>query len=135
MKNYEKPVVMVNEGLAEGVYAASGQPGHWTMNAKAVQKLNGEEIWEVKLVGVTGVVDDDSDKGIKLEIYFDRTIDSVSWNAQGGYAQSVEASGSTVTINWANAWCRHTDSQTIITAISLKPIGAVVMGYSVICYH
>jgi len=24
MKNYEKPVVMVNEGLAEGVYAASG---------------------------------------------------------------------------------------------------------------
>ena len=31
MKNYEKPVLLVNEELAEGVYAASGSI-HWNLS-------------------------------------------------------------------------------------------------------
>lgn len=31
MKNYERPIVMINEDLAEGVYAASGSSDCWTI--------------------------------------------------------------------------------------------------------
>ncbi len=37
MKNYEKPVVVVNEGLAEGVYAASG----------SVRAIGDDGCWQV----------------------------------------------------------------------------------------
>lgn len=47
MKNYEKPVVMVNEGLAEGVYAASG----------GVQVFGTDECWKVNYVGFTSHAD------------------------------------------------------------------------------
>lgn len=46
MKGYEKPMVMVADGLSEGVYAASGASGDtssdcWTVSGKSVQDWNG----------------------------------------------------------------------------------------------
>lgn len=39
MKNYEKPVVLANEELAEGVYAGSGEGDCWTI------KLTQDQVW------------------------------------------------------------------------------------------
>ncbi|MCR4649827.1 MAG: hypothetical protein K5776_12200 [Lachnospiraceae bacterium] len=42
MKNYEKPMVLSNEELAEGVYAASGNEGVcWTISYVVSQEWNG----------------------------------------------------------------------------------------------
>ena len=41
MKNYEKPVVLVNEELAEGVYAGSGDGDCWTIELKEDQQFGG----------------------------------------------------------------------------------------------
>ncbi len=42
MKNYEKPMVLSNEELAEGVYAASGNEGVcWTVDYVMTQDWNG----------------------------------------------------------------------------------------------
>ncbi len=54
MRGYEKPVVMVNHGVSEGIYAASGTAGSadcWTVEAYSVQDWNGDShVFEVKCV-------------------------------------------------------------------------------------
>lgn len=50
---YEKPIVLVNEELAEGVYAASGAESAkcWTVVAPSVQDWNGSHhVFEVQCV-------------------------------------------------------------------------------------
>lgn len=52
MKNYEKPIVVANDELAEGVYAASGagEADCWTISAKSVQDWNGSHhVFEVTI--------------------------------------------------------------------------------------
>lgn len=39
--NYIKPVIMLNEDLAEGVYTASGEADCWTIEVKSDQEWNG----------------------------------------------------------------------------------------------
>lgn len=49
MKKYEKPVVLVNEELAEGVYAASGDC--WTGSVTNEQKWNGSHHeFEIRII-------------------------------------------------------------------------------------
>lgn len=49
MKNYEKPVVTMNENTSEGVYLASGEPECWTINPKSVQDWNGSaHVFEIE---------------------------------------------------------------------------------------
>lgn len=62
MKKYEKPVVMINEELAEGVYAASGMTGPtgtqdcWSFDIYPVQDWNGSHrVFEIKLRHHTGL--------------------------------------------------------------------------------
>lgn len=53
MKTYERPIVLVNEELAEGVYAASGAGSAdcWTIDPYSVQDWNGSHhVFEVKIV-------------------------------------------------------------------------------------
>ena len=53
MKTYEKPVVLANEELAEGVYAASGAEGGdcWTVDPVSVQDWNGSHhVFEIRCV-------------------------------------------------------------------------------------
>lgn len=62
MKNYEKPIVVINEELAEGVYAASGFTGPigtsdcWSFDVKDIQAWNGSHhIFEIHLTHHTGL--------------------------------------------------------------------------------
>ncbi len=51
MKSYEKPIVVVNDGLSEGVYAASGTGDCWTVVAPSVQDWNGSHhVFEIQCV-------------------------------------------------------------------------------------
>ena len=53
MKNYERPIVTINEGLAEGVYAASGMSNVdcWIPSWKDTQAWNGwAHEFEIKVV-------------------------------------------------------------------------------------
>lgn len=43
MKKYVKPMVEVNEDLAEGIYAASGDSGCWTINSVNKESGGGHE--------------------------------------------------------------------------------------------
>lgn len=59
MNGYEKPIVMVNEGLSEGVYAASGATEAadcWTVDPVSVQDWNGSHhVFEIRCVHSTAV--------------------------------------------------------------------------------
>ena len=59
MKGYEKPMVMVNDGLSEGVYAASGATEAadcWTVDPVSVQDWNGSHhVFEIRCVHSTAV--------------------------------------------------------------------------------
>lgn len=62
MKKYEKPIVMINEDLAEGVYAASGLTGPagtsdcWSFDVTSVQEWNGShQVFQVHLVHHTNL--------------------------------------------------------------------------------
>ena len=56
MKNYEKPVILANDELAEGVYLGSGEPDCWTIDAHVAQEWNGShKIFEVTIVHSTGL--------------------------------------------------------------------------------
>ena len=49
MKKYEKPIVMINEGMSEGVFAASGEAECWTIECVSVQDWNGSHhVFEVR---------------------------------------------------------------------------------------
>ena len=51
MKNYMKPVSLVNEELNEGIYAASGSTDCWTIDAQSVQDWNGSHnVFQVSCV-------------------------------------------------------------------------------------
>lgn len=51
MKVYEKPIVLVSEGAAEGVFAASGEPECWTIDVVSAQNWSGSHhVFEVHCV-------------------------------------------------------------------------------------
>lgn len=80
MKKYEKPVVMINEELAEGVYAASGMmtgptgtQDCWSFDVYPVQDWNGSHrVFEIKLRHHTGLehISDASN----VSVTFDRDL-------------------------------------------------------------
>ncbi len=71
MSNYEKPVILVNEELAEGVYAASGNC--WSASAKSVQDWNGSHhVFEISLTHSTAV--EHISKGATIELSFNSAI-------------------------------------------------------------
>lgn len=50
MNHYEKPIVLANEDIAEGVYAASGSADCWSVAAYSVQDWNGSHnVFEVDI--------------------------------------------------------------------------------------
>lgn len=95
MKTYERPIVLVNEELAEGVYAASGAETStdcWTVSAKSVQDWNGSHnVFEVSCAHSTSVVHISTNTEVKL------TFSSPLTDAYSEFSCSF--SGSTATIN------------------------------------
>lgn len=90
MNAYEKPVVMVNDDLAEGVYAASGATC-WSITGSSVQDWNGSaHIFEFHATHSTSV--QHISNGFTAKITFNYNIASVN-NQQG----SATPSGNVVT--------------------------------------
>ena len=97
MKDYEKPVVKINDYIGEGVYAASGADGEtstdcWTVDAVSVQDWDGAfHVFEIRCVHSTEVVHISSNTEVTL--VFSATLT----NARSEFPCSF--SGDTVTVN------------------------------------
>lgn len=94
MKTYERPVVLVNEELAEGVYAASGAAESadcWTVDATSVQDWNGSHhVFEVSCKHSTAVEHISSATTVTL------TFSNTLTDAYSEFSSSF--SGSSVTV-------------------------------------
>ena len=94
MKSYEKPMVMVNDGLSEGIYAASGATEAadcWTVTPVSVQDWNGSHhVFEIRCVHSTAVEHISSATTVTL------TFNNALTDAYSEFSCSF--SGSTVTV-------------------------------------
>lgn len=95
MTDYEKPVVLANEDVAEGVYTASGgetSTDCWSVGAKSVQEWNGSHhVFEVSCSHSTGVVHISSKTVVNL------TFSSPLTDAYSEFTCSFSGNTATVT--------------------------------------
>lgn len=92
MKNYERPIVMINEDLAEGVYAASGV-NCYTSSAKITQKPEtGRETYIIQLYADHNATDHHS-TGQVVTVTFNVPVEFVSMRS-GGEGTATYRSGS-----------------------------------------
>lgn len=92
MKNYERPVVMINEDLAEGVYAASGDC--YTVTAQIQQGPGLEkhlEYYVIQLDGIHAAQDGHHSSERVIRVVFNQNVTYKNSNAA-----SVAGSGSNV---------------------------------------
>ncbi|MBP3352201.1 MAG: hypothetical protein J6L65_07365 [Lachnospiraceae bacterium] len=99
MKKYERPVVMVNEELAEGVYAASGC---WTSGAENHQtRATGRDNFCFQVSA--NHIDEKHVGPFVVTVYFDKAVSVISWD---GYeylgVKGVEATEHSFHINQYN---------------------------------
>lgn len=138
MKNYERPIVVINDDLAEGVYAASGLPTGpkgtsdcWDFEIYSVQDSNGShQVFEIKLRHHTGM--EHISSATTVSVTFSSTLSDA-------YAEFDSTfSGSTITItrvlladayndgDWVTykIWAKGTDEATTkaltVTDVSLS---------------
>ena len=133
MKNYEKPVLLVNEELAEGVYAASGSI-HWNLSVSTEGGVG--NIHEAVVSNTTGVVDDTETKTVTVTLGFSEAV-SIEEVSAPPRAYSMSASGSTVTLTVSDAWCRHEggNAQTYSWKFRVYPETATCTSQYVSCGH
>ncbi|MBR6665468.1 MAG: hypothetical protein IKL22_07120 [Lachnospiraceae bacterium] len=93
MKKYERPVVLVNEELAEGVYAASGAVCY-TFTAKITQTPeNGRGTYAIQIDGKHDAADGHHSTERTVQISFNQAVTHSQSNAS-----SVSGNGSSVLI-------------------------------------
>lgn len=101
MKKYERPVVMVNEELAEGVYAASGtgSASCYTVRCNIVQKPEtGRETYKIQFNADHNATDHHS-TGQVMTINFNVPVEFVSMRSGGeGTATYKSGSGTTTLV-------------------------------------
>lgn len=91
MKEYVSPIILANEDLSEGVYAASGNADCWTVEAYSVQEYDGSHhVFEVRCVHSDTVEHISSASTVVLAFNYPIT------DARSEFESSV--SGNTVTI-------------------------------------
>lgn len=93
MKNYEKPVILANDEMFEGIYMASGDGATdcWTVSAVSVQDWNGSHhVFEVHCAHDNSV--EHISAGTTVQLAFSNAVT----DAYSEYASSY--SGNTVTI-------------------------------------
>jgi hypothetical protein len=127
-KTYVKPIILANEELAEGIYAASGEPGCWTVSIRSVQNWSGSHhIYEVSLHHI-GTQHISTDSTVKI------TFNTAITDAYSESGNAVTIAGNTVSItrqSHANAygttddvtykvWVRAADEATT-KALSTSP--------------
>ena len=92
MRNYEKPVVLANEELAEGVYAGSGDC--YTYSASIVQTPGiGRDYYVVHVDGRHEASDNHHSTGRSLQIVFNQPVEYLS-----SMGEKVEGSGTSTLI-------------------------------------
>lgn len=80
MKNYQKPVVLMNEELAEGVYAASGDC--YTFTSRITQRPEtGNPVYVIQIDGSHNATDGHHSSERTVRIVFNQAITYVSSNA------------------------------------------------------
>ncbi len=101
MKTYEKPIIIENKDLAEGVFAASGC---YTTRCEIHQnKENGRNDYRIQ-VNSDHNADHNSDKNQCLHIIFNQPVSYIS---SGGTLESGDGTN-TITIGYAY-WNNHVD--------------------------
>jgi len=96
MKQYEKPELVINEGLSEGVYAASGAEAStsdcWTVDSKSTQDWNGSHhVFEISASHSTSV------EHISSETRVNITFSSPITDAYSEFPCTFSGSTATVT--------------------------------------
>lgn len=129
---YKKPMILVNDDMAEGVYAASGSTC-WSGTCPSVQNWNGSHhVFEVRIVHTRDVKHIST--AVTLTIQFSNTLTDAY--AENGWECNV--SGNTVTVtrpSHANAynsgdnvtfkvWAKAADEATT------KALSAEITGFS-----
>lgn len=97
MKNYERPIVTINEGLAEGVYAASGC---YEVSISSHQAPEGARLTHVfQFNGIHNSIPQDGHSGSAqvLNVVFDKPVDFIS--ASGTYLDGTGTT--TIRISYA----------------------------------
>ena len=95
MKNYEKPVVMVNEGLAEGVYAGSGDC--WRIDGVSRTSNIYDGVYREFQVDATHLNQNKHRSVLTITITFNQMIEGIG--STGG-ATASGYSGQTATFTW-----------------------------------
>lgn len=116
MKNYEKPVVLVNEELAEGVYAASGDC--WTASVKSFRQVgDSNEYWVDMLFCHNG---EEGHSNVTFTATFNQDVSLGCFNGNG----SASASGNTVTGSWSsfNGGCEWGPSMQVFATSDTKKL-------------
>lgn len=88
MKNYVRPVALVNEELAEGVYAASGDCYTFTANIHQTPQ-DGRGDYRIQLNGVHDAADGHHSNSCRVEIDFNIPIQYVSSGAGAYYGDGT----------------------------------------------
>lgn len=93
MLTYQKPIVLLNEDLAEGVYAASGSAGDcWTITQKTTQDWNGQaHVYEIGATHTSAV--SHFSEALVVKFVFSSVVTS-AW-AEGAGNYTVEGIGTT----------------------------------------
>lgn len=102
MKKYVRPMALVNEELAEGVYAASGDC--YTVEAKIMQTPQlGRENYVIQIDAVHDATDEHHSTYRRIEIDFNMPVTYV-WSGAGSYS----GDGSTrLVLDYTNAGGSH----------------------------
>lgn len=122
---YEKPVVIVNEDLAEGVFAASGSSAEPTQNNSiSISNNTTTADWGNGTGQMTCTVDvpENSDTNLIFEVEFSAPIDSV-WGMGGNWVLSNDNQTATCLV-WS---CKGSQSITYQgnTSVTVKSVTRV----------
>ena len=97
---YERPVLRMSEGVAEGVFAASGASAYnncWTVNIKTAQDYNGSaRVYEVSLVHTNMV--SHASNACTVQYVFSSDLSGADVWAEGDGHYEVSISGNTVRV-------------------------------------
>lgn len=135
MTNYEKPIVLSNEDLAEGVYAASGVPGSgadcYTVTAYIHQTPEtGRGDFRIQVNAVHAALDDHHSGKQVLVLYFNQ---AVTYKGSNG---TLDGGDGTASISIAYAYHNNAyDNVGLGDVIVESDAGLSVTGAQLICNH
>lgn len=136
MKTYERPIVLVNEELAEGVYAASGVTAGsgddcYTVTARIHQSPEtGRGDFRIQVDGVHAAGDGHHSGKQTLVLYFNQAVEYSSSN--GSLASGNNTSSISIDYSYHN---NGNDNIGLGDVVVKSDAGLAVTGAQLICNH